>query len=214
MGFFSGHFYHHGRFYAAIVIGAIVYVVLTAVGGPMPLAAACDAFFASYLLQSFVMLGRLTRTHLVTRAQTGDEGAFLVVAIELLAVVVTAVGVFMALNHSPRPGPLQLFLVLAAAPLGWFVLHTITAFHYANLHYFDPDQMGNGNALQFPGTPEPELSDFIYFSFVIGMTAQVSDVQVCTPEMRRAVAGHSIISFFFNTVLIAMAVNAALANAN
>jgi uncharacterized membrane protein len=57
------------------------------------------------------------------------------------------------------------------------------------------------------------LWDFIYFSLVIGMTAQVSDVQVRTTAMRRAVTGHSVVSFFFNTVLIAMAVNAAVASA-
>ena len=101
------------------------------------------------------------------------------------------------------------------APLGWFVLHTVMAFHYADLHYFDDPgtpTMTNGD-LDFPGKGDPGPWDFLYFSFVVGMTCQVSDVQVKTTVMRRAVLGHGVVSFFFNTVFIAMAVNAAVAMA-
>ena len=73
---------------------------------------------------------------------------------------------------------------------------------------------GKTQALKFPGTGEPGSWDFLYFSFVVGMTAQVSDVQVLTTQMRRATLKHSIVSFFFNTVLIAMAVNAVVAAAS
>ena len=68
--------------------------------------------------------------------------------------------------------------------------------------------------LDFPGCAAPGPWDFLYFSFVVGMTAQVSDVQVKTSVMRRAVLGHGVISFFFNTVFIAMAENAAVAMAS
>ena len=101
--------------------------------------------------------------------------------------------------------------MLAAAPLGWFVLHTISAFHYANLYYFDPPgEEGAGQALSFPGRKDPGLWDFVYFSFVIGMTFQVSDVQIRTTGMRRVVLAHSIVSFFFATVMIALVVNAVI----
>ena len=66
----------------------------------------------------------------------------------------------------------------------------------------------------FPGCVEPGPWEFLYYSFVVGMTAQVSDVQVCDTRMRRATLGHGVISFFFNTVLIAMAVNAVVAIAS
>jgi uncharacterized membrane protein len=62
----------------------------------------------------------------------------------------------------------------------------------------------------FPGTQEPELSDFVYYSFVVGMTAQVSDVQVLTSRMRRTTLVHGVASFFFNTVILALAVNVAV----
>lgn len=68
--------------------------------------------------------------------------------------------------------------------------------------------------LDFPGTPEPRGSDFVYFAFVIGMTAQTSDVQITTQRMRSINIVHAIVSFFFNTVLVAAAVNAAVALGN
>ena len=210
----NGHLRHHGRFYAAALLGAVVYAAIHMAHGPMPGAAAGDTFFAVYLVAGTTMLLTSTKENLKARAATEDEGILIVVVIALAAVTFSIVGVFMALNQAHRPDMLSLALVLATAPLSWFMLHTISAFHYANLFYADRRKADAGKALRFPGTKEPELWDFFYFSFVIGMTFQVSDVQVCSVKMRKAVIGHSIISFFFNTVLIAMAVNAAVANAS
>ncbi len=204
-----GHFYHHGRFYWAVAIGAAVYAALSLTNGPAPVAAAGDAFFLTYLAASLSIVLRHTTDDLKRRAAQEDEGILVVVAITLVVIGFNLVGVFLALNKESHLDALSLTLYLAAAPLGWFVLHTISAFHYANLHYFDPPGDGKpGDALEFPGTKTPDLWDFLYFSFVIGMTAQVSDVQVRTTGMRRAVTGHSVVAFFFNTVLIALVVNA------
>jgi len=119
-------------------------------------------------------------------------------------------GLFTVLNQKQSPGTAAFILSVASAPLGWFTLHTLSAFHYANLHYLGGAD-GKTKALKFPGSGEPGAMDFLYFSFVVGMTAQVSDVQVLTTPMRRATLVHSVVSFFFNTVLIAMAVNAVVA---
>ena len=101
---------------------------------------------------------------------------------------------------------------VSARRWGWAVLHTVMAFHYATIHYFDdPDCVGDEKDLLFPGNGDPGPWDFLYYSFVVGMTAQVSDVQVTTTEMRKATLFHGVVSFFFNTVFIAMAVNAAVA---
>ena len=90
------------------------------------------------------------------------------------------------------------------------------AFHYGDIHYFDDPRTSADDRgdLDFPGRGEPCPWDFLYFSFVIGMTCQVSDVQVKTTMMRRTVLWHGVVSFFFNTVFIAMAVNAAVAMAS
>jgi len=65
------------------------------------------------------------------------------------------------------------------------------------------------NGLRFPGGGQPDYWDFIYFSFVIGMTFQVSDVAVMHKLVRRTVVAHGAVSFFFTTAVVAMAVNIA-----
>ncbi|MDR3528817.1 MAG: DUF1345 domain-containing protein [Rhizomicrobium sp.] len=203
------HLYHHGRFYAAALIGVAVYGGFMLLGWPQPVAAAGDAFFIAYLAAVSHILLRHTTEDLKRRAALEDEGIVIVVAIALAIIALNVASVFLALHSRTPLDVVSLVLLLAAAPLGWCVLHMISAFHYADLHYFDPPGPGEpGTALLFPGTEEPDLWDFIYFSFVIGMTAQVSDVQVAARDMRRAVTAHSIVSFFFNTVLIALVVNA------
>lgn len=177
-----------------------------ALDDPLPFAAAGDTFFIAYLCLSAALLMQLTHEDLDRRATGGDEGIRVVVLIALAAIGFNALDIFTALNQS-HPGGWVLLSALAGAPLGWAMLHTIYAHHYANLYYSNDDP-NQPVPLKFPGTERPGPSDFVYFSFVIGMTAQVSDVLVQSGEMRRAVLFHGIVSFFYNTVLIAMAVNA------
>jgi uncharacterized membrane protein len=102
---------------------------------------------------------------------------------------------------------LETAFALAAAPLGWATLQVLAAFRYAHL-YHAPEPDGG---LAFPGTAKPGIWDFVYFSFVVGMTAQTADVAITTTQLRRVVLTHSIGAFFFNTVILAMAVNAGIA---
>ena len=213
LNFTIRHLHRHWRFYAAAALGLVVYFVMPVAYAPVAGEAAGDAFFLTYLFASAVLLANANKMDLKKRAAEEDEGIMLVLLLALFAVGFSIVGIFILLNQGKRPDGVPLVLALAAAPLGWFMLHTMAAFHYVDLYYFDCKEKGAGSPLEFPGTKEPDLWDFLYFSFVIGMTAQVSDVQVCNGKMLRAVSGHSIVSFFFNTVLIAMAVNAAVATA-
>jgi uncharacterized membrane protein len=101
-------------------------------------------------------------------------------------------------------------IVLASLSMlaSWTLTHTMFALYYAH-HYYgtgDADHADRGG-LQFPGEPTPDYWDFFYFSFVIGMTCQVSDVQVGSRPMRRLVLIHGVLSFFFNAVILALAVN-------
>ncbi len=207
------YFYHHSRFYAAALLGVAVYFLSWNCEPPARIAAGGDAFFLAYLVASTVLMVRLDDEGLKKRAAIEDEGATIVLLIALAVIVLCAIGIFTVLNQKESPGTLAFVLSVASAPLGWFTLHTIGAFHYANTHYLGGAD-GKTKALKFPGAGEPGTWDFLYFSFVVGMTAQVSDVQVLTTPMRRATLIHSVVSFFFNTVLIAMAVNAVVATAS
>jgi uncharacterized membrane protein len=99
-----------------------------------------------------------------------------------------------------------------SVPLGWATPHTVMAFHYAHLFYagHPSSHLVDAGGLAFPGTREPRSWDFLYYSFVVGMTAQVSDVQVVSTSMRQITLVHGMVSFFVNTVIIALAVNVAL----
>jgi uncharacterized membrane protein len=211
LSFLSNHWRHHNRFYLALLPALLAYAVAREIGEPAPLAVAVDLFFVAYLVATAILAIRLDGKELDHRADIEDEGAFVVFLITLVAVVTASVAVFVALNRAHSLPVSSLLLILAGAPLGWIMLHTVSAFHYANRFYAAPD---NAAPLLFPGTGRPNAWDFLYFSLTIGMTAQVSDVQVTTSAMRRTVLVHSFLSFFFNTVLLVMAVNAVLALAD
>jgi len=180
----------HGRFYLALIVGGLAFLLAAAasrwevrvlVGG--------NAFFLAYIVLSVAFVVRASSDHLKRAAAAADEGLPIILVVAGAAVLVS--------------------LGAAAIPLGWLTIHTIVAFHYGNL-YYAPQAGGFARGLEFPGDEaEPGPWDFVYFSFVIGMTAQVSDVAVSSSVLRRSVLGHGVLSFFYYTGIVALAVNAA-----
>jgi uncharacterized membrane protein len=99
-------------------------------------------------------------------------------------------------------------LGFGAVVLGWFLIHTVLTFRYAHLYYFDDDGDNESDrGLKFPGTDSPNDYDFAYFSFVIGMTFQVSDVIILDSRVRRVVLLHALISFAYNSTIVALVIN-------
>jgi len=168
-------------------------------------------------------LPRLTASFLKGNAAIEDEPTWLIVAVAFVAVVVSVVSLFVILNSDPHPEWNALALSLASVALGWLTIHTMAAHHYAYLYWRPGPHEGGGagakkaeprRGLDFPGDDEPGGYDFLYFSLVIGMTAQTSDVAVTRTQMRKLNMLHAVVSFFFNTVLVAAAVNVAVSLAN
>ena len=210
------HVIHHVRFYVSILVGLIVWASARTWGfwgQPVHPLLAGDAFFGVYVVLMAVLATRSTADELRRRARYEDEGIFLIVLIALSAIALSIGSIFALLAEPERPDTLRLALAIASVPLGWLTLHTILAFHYAFLYYTSRSSAGkdpqDAGGLQFPETEEPTGWDFLYYSFVVGMTAQVSDVQVLTTSMRRLTLAHSVVSFFYNTVILALAVNVA-----
>ena len=205
----------HIRFFSALSCGVAAYGLAIGFGLEAPLLAGGDVFYLVFLGLCLRLIARQSAADLKRRARRQDEGIAIVLLITLATMGYFCGAVFIALNRKsggPDLGPL--ILAGIGAPLGWLVLHTVMAFHYADIHYFDdPDCADDQTDLLFPGGGDPGPWDCLYYSFVVGMTAQVSDVQVTTTLMRRATMLHGVMSFFFNTVFIAMAVNAAVAMA-
>lgn len=206
------HLRHHARFYLSALFGLAVGFAAAPLGGdPIRIIIAGDAFFIAYLLSTVAVAYGATPESFRERADIGDEGMPLIIFITLASIAVSMWSIFALLNQGGTPAHLRLFLSVASVPLGWLTLHTISAFHYAHLYYARADAPGgkrkDKGGLDFPGSGEPGVWDFLYYSFTIGMTAQVSDVQVEATGLRKVTLLHSIVSFFFNTVLLALAVN-------
>jgi len=207
---------NHVRFFTSLLCGGLAYAGARMAGLPLPGLAAGDVFYGIFLILCLLMIASQSAQDLRARARSEDEGIAIVMLITLATVGFFCFAVFEALANKHTPDIPALVMAGTGALLGWFVLHAVMAFHYANLHYFDDPESKDDDSgdLDFPGQRSPCAWDFLYFSFVIGMTCQVSDVQVKTSVMRQAVLGHGVVSFFFNTVFIAMAVNAAVALAS
>ncbi|KAF0116011.1 MAG: hypothetical protein FD150_707 [Rhodobacteraceae bacterium] len=196
----------HGCFAAAFAlgIGAGVAAWALSIRPDFALLVAADAFFLIYLLLTARIIGSTNAETLRRHAEEDDEGVALILLLAALAVLVSVTAIFLVLNAEASTFATR-SLALVSLPLGWATVHTLAAFHYAHLHY-----RGEGPGLRFPGKGDPDAWDFLYASFTIGMTAQVSDVEVATRQMRRAVLVHGVASFFYNTCILALAVNAAL----
>ncbi|TPP11217.1 DUF1345 domain-containing protein [Rhizobium glycinendophyticum] len=169
-------------------------------------------FFAVYLTLSFLRLRRLTATYLKQRADVADAPAFVILGVTTLAITAAVGALFLALNREQTAGLPELAMAFAAVVLGWLTIHTMAAMHYAHVYWRPSRTKENGRrgGLDFPDTPDPCGHDFLYFSLVIGMTAQTSDVVISSTAMRKLNLVHATVSYFFNTVLVAAAVNAAV----
>ena len=208
------HLHHHRWFYLALTMAGAAWLFTDVIAPRMRLFAAFDTFYLSYLLLMGLFVSQASPDELRRRAAVDDEGILFIAGITIVAVCFSLVSLFELLNQSDKPDLLRLVLSIGSAPLAWAVLHTIAAFHYGHRYYADLDPgptVSDAGGLRFPDTPEPAVWDFLYYSFVVGMTAQVSDVIVTSTAMRRTTLVHGVVSFFLNTVLIALAVNVVVA---
>ena len=165
-----------------------------------------DAGVAVYLVATFRLL-RADVGHIRRRAIVQDEGRFAILVLVVGAAIASLAAIVVELGGGPGGrSPAHLALAAVTILLSWAFVHMIFALHYAHVFYA-PGAKGGG--LAFPGGEEPDYWDFLYFSLVIGMTSQVSDVAVTGRVIRRTVAAHGVVSFLFNAALIALTVNIA-----
>jgi uncharacterized membrane protein len=175
-------------------------------------AAVVDLGLAALLATSFDA-GRIRQ-----RAKAQDESGLVLFLVMLVALCASVAAIVLLLSHAKTLPPAQRFLQLGLSALAlassWLWIHTLFAFHYSHLYYQSEDEKAEGDdradsaGLDFPGPADPEYFDFLYHALVIGMTSQVSDVQVTTGSMRKLTTLHGVLSFVFNVVLLALGINA------
>ena len=171
-----------------------------------------DAGALAYLVLAWVRLwtsdAKSTRDHALAQDLSGYVIFLLVVVASCASVVALGFVVDRSAASPFSSRDLDFALTFAALISSWLLIHTVFAFHYAHRYYAGPHgECAAVPPLNFPGGREPDYSDFAYYSFVVGMTSQVSDVAVTSPPMRRLTMLHGILAFLFNVAVLALGIN-------
>jgi uncharacterized membrane protein len=145
-------------------------------------------------------------------AMRQQEGEWSVFALTILGAVMSFTSIFLfsgaPSGHKAEKG-LYLAFVVTTLILSWLTTHVSFAYRYAHEYYTVDAECGPEGGLIFPGDDRPDYLDFIYFSFVLGMTFQVSDINITSKKLRRLATVQGLIGFLFNTVILALSVNIA-----
>ena len=204
------------RFFAwSLGVAAAVLVLTLAppwLRGTVRMVAAYDAGAILLLAFYFFVIFHGDETRTRKRAAMEDPGRNLALSIIVVSIAAGLAGAIVILGKSADvknevERGIAIGLAIAAVIEGWFLIHSTFALRYAHLFYGDDVDPSPGDGLTFPKTSEPDDYDFLYFSFVIGMTFQVSYVQVNDSGFRRTVLFHGLISFVYNTAILALGVN-------
>ena len=213
----------HPRLLGALVVA----VVISAVSGwigirqpsgwigiPTPFLLGFDGGASVFLIAVVLMMRRATMSDMSRRAAIEDEDRNTVLVLSAIVATAILLAILFELHSAkdlpPDPGSFRVALSVATILLSWFFTNAMFALHYAHEYYGDVDSSRDfqpHRGLSFPGHRDPDYWDFLYFSFVIGMTFQVSDVQVEDHSLRRLVLSHSVLAFLFNVVILAATVN-------
>jgi uncharacterized membrane protein len=201
----------HAKLFIAAIIGAGI-IVLEPFHWHLPtrLLVGWNVGLVIYLATTHTMMMRADEARIRKRAAEQDEGAFAILVLTIVATLASLVAIVVELGsakptpHASDLGPALLAMVTIV--LSWSFVHTIFALHYAH-EYYGERRDGVIGGLNFPDDKHPVYSDFLYFSLVIGMTSQVSDVSITSKVIRRMAAAHGVVSFFFNLTVLALTVN-------
>lgn len=171
-----------------------------------------DIFTYSMLLLIWIAISIGSPQQIRRIAQAQDDSNTLVFSMILLATCASLFAILLLLANQPAgisTSSLHTTISLLAIVGSWLLVHTIFTLRYAHLYYGDkPSSPSTHRAgLDFPEENQPDYLDFAYFSFVIGMTGQVSDVSITARPIRRLALLHGIISFGFNTVIVALTIS-------
>lgn len=167
-----------------------------------------DMMALVYIASTLRMIAKSSVDTCYARAAYYDEGDWVILLVVIVSAGASFATIFSELAMLKQPHA-SLFHALsisgATVALSWTFTHLVFTLHYANI-YYRPDDDGPGG-LEFPGDRPPDYRDFLYYSFVIGCAAQTGDVGTVSPAMRRITLVHGIVSFTFNTAILALTIN-------
>lgn len=195
------------RLIAAIALGVAVGLLLpVSFRGQSRLLIGWDAGVALYLATTWHMMITSDVHELRQRAARHDEGEWAIILLSMAATLSSLAAIGAELMQAGAGDPFRFWRASIAAVtilMSWLFVHTIMALHYAHDFY-----LREGPGLMFPGSvEEPDYWDFAYFAFTIGVAAQTADVAISSQRIRRVALAHSVLAFFFNTAILALAIN-------
>lgn len=202
----------HARLFVSALVGVAMMIASVALPWRMPtrILTAWDLATALYLALTYWTMARATVRGIRRRAAMVDEGAFAILILTPLAALASLAAVIAELGHAPNSEGLtgwsEVGFGMLTILLSWAFMHTIFALHYAH-EFYGGGRGERTSGLMFPGKDEPDYWDFLYFSLVIAMTSQVSDVQISGRKIRHLATVHGVVSFFFNLTILALTVN-------
>ena len=169
-----------------------------------------NTFSLSMIIMEWITFKITTPDEIRKQAQVQDASRAAIFIIVLISAFASFFAVLLlVISGKEETQAFDIPVAVAGMFFSWFLVHTIFAMRYAHIYYGDretnPDMHAGG--LVFPDDDKPGYSDFAYFSFVLGMTFQVSDIQITSKRLRRIALLHGILSFGFNTIIVALTIN-------
>ncbi len=167
-----------------------------------------------FVIASAVLFSLARPDRMASYAAAQEEGEWTIFGLTIAGVAFSfaaIVGEFSSVGqHAKGLALIRLVLVVTTLLASWLMTHVTFAYRYAHEFYaITPGNRSVDAGLAFPNEPHPDYWDFLYFSLVLGMTFQVSDVNITSRKMRRLAMLHGFLSFLFNTVILALSVNLA-----
>ncbi len=207
-----GHFDAHHRLFISLGVAAITFAVLPwrwAV--EVRALATWNAYVFTVLVLAWITITTADPEEVMKGAKLQDSGRNTIFIFVVGAACVSIFAVGLMLNaakglHGVRLTERVVFSLFTVVS-SWVLVHTVFALRYAHIYYGTDEDQNRVGGLEFPDEESPDYLDFAYFSFIIGMTSQVSDVSIHSTHLRRLGLLHGLISFFFNVTIIALSIN-------
>ncbi len=207
----------HYRLYVSIVLALVVFILSRkSSSGVVSFMITWLTFSVSNLISSWIIILSFHPRKVKAIADKEDSGGAFIFVFIVMAAFISLFAIIILLQSVPteskRGLSLHIILAITSVFCSWMLIHTFFILRYAHLYYKVDNKSTeaaryNKPGLDFPNEREPDYLDFAYFSFVLGMTFQVSDVQITSKNIRRLALLHSLISFVYNTVIVALSIN-------
>lgn len=202
------------RFIISIVLAGIVYLSILSVDLEVmvKIMISWSVFAFSYIITSWIIFfgQKPEQIRALSKREDGSRlSVFSLIIGSSFASLLMVLLLMLSQNTKATPQSVFMPVAIGGILFSWVMVHTIFAFHYAHLYYGDDtnDSTKHTAGLDFPGDKKPDYLDFAYFSFVVGMTFQVSDVSVSSKSIRQLVLLHGLLSFGLNTFVVALTIN-------